>query len=195
MTPLSNLSGRDQAALRRAVRGLKYEVTETGIVVPEMGLSVGGYFEIQVNDGPVEVVPNRVVNEGLTHMLDVELGNAAQTAAWYVALFSGNVTPAATWTAANWVAQGTEFINYTQATRVAYTPAGASVQAITNSASRAQFTADTGGGTVYGAALVSASAKSATTGILFSAARFSSQKILDAADDLNVAYSVQASSS
>lgn len=195
LQPINQLSGRDQAALRSAIRAFKYERSDDGILVPSLGLRIGGYFTVNLNGGPDEPDKNRVVNQGLNDLLDVYLRNQSQTAAWYVALFSGNVTPQATWTAANFASNATEFTNYTESTRVAYTPAAAASQSIDNTANRAVFTADTGGGTVYGAALLSASGKSATTGKLFSSARFATPKVLDEADVLNVAYTVGAGSS
>jgi hypothetical protein len=196
MTPINKLTGRDQSALRRAVAAMKFERYEYGLFVPDLGLQVGGFFSVSVNDGPDEIAPNRVVNEGLNHLLGVVLGGSAQIASWYVALFSGNVTPQATWTAANFVAQATEFVNYDEATRRNFTPAAPASQSISNTASKAVFTASAGGGAVYGAAIISAPGKSAVTGTLFSAARFTTTpKNLDAADVLNVAYTVGASSS
>jgi hypothetical protein len=183
-------------ALRRAVRNFKYEMTEGGILVGgASGLLIGGRFGVSVNDGPMEWDKNLIVNEGLNHILDVILHNQAQIATWYVALFGGNVTPAATWTAANFDSLATEFTNYDEATRVEYNEAAAAAQSITNSANKAAFTIGVGGGTVYGAALISSNVKEGTSGKLFAATRFATQRVLDATDILNVAYTVNAASS
>jgi hypothetical protein len=198
LTPVHALSGRDQAALRRAIQQFKFEqMDDGGILMPKLGLQVGGYFRAWTDADPADVIvaKNRIVNEALDLTLDLLLGNGTVISTLYVALFSGNVTPAATWTGATWPALATEFTNYTEATRVEYEPAGASSQSIDNTATPAQFTADTGGGTVYGAALTEASAKGATTGKLIAAARFPSNKVLDTAELLNVTYGAAASSS
>lgn len=181
-------------AIQRELRAGRFVPSDEGILVPDLKLKVGGHFTINVNGGPDEISPNRVVNEGLDHLLDVTLRSATQITTWYVALFAGNVTPAATWTAANFTSLSTEFINYDESTRPEYVEAAVSSQSITNLASRAVFTISTGGGTVYGASIISASAKSATTGKLFSATRFASARTLDATDVLNVAYTISASS-
>jgi hypothetical protein len=64
---------------------------------------------------------------------------------------------------------------------------------ITNSASRATFTMNATK-TVYGAFLVSASAKSATTGTLMAAAKFSTSKAVVDNDELLITYAFGASS-
>lgn len=182
-------------SIRRAIRNFKYEMTEGGILVGgQSGLLIGGRFGVSVNDGPMEWDKNLIVNEGLNHILGVALNNQALIATWYVSLFAGNVTPAASWTAANYVANATEFTNYNEATRPEYVEAAPASQSVTNSASKAAFTIATGGGTVYGAALLSSNVKSGGSGKLFAATRFASQRVLDATDVLNVAYTVNASS-
>lgn len=182
--------GRD---VRRALSNHHYEKTVEGILLPN-GIKIGGQFGHQVNGGPMIWEPNLVVNEGLNHILDVVLHNQAQIPTWFVALFGGNVTPLATWTAANFTSLSTEFTNYDEATRPEYVEAAAASQSISNTASKAVFTIATGGGTVYGAALISSSVKSGVAGKLFAATRFATQRTLDATDLLNVAYTVGASS-
>lgn len=182
-------------AIRKELAAGRYVMSPEGILLADLNLKVGGFFTFNVNGGPDEVSPNRVVNEGLDYLLNVSLNNATQVATWYVALFSGNVTPAATWTAGNFTSLSTEFINYDESARPTYVEAPASSQSLSNLASRAVFTISTGGGTVYGAALISNPTKSATTGTLFSSTRFATARTLDATDVLNVAYTISASSS
>lgn len=160
-------------------------------------LTVGGRFDFElVRNG--EVIDrwsehNIVVNEGLNHILDVEFHGATQISTWYIGVFEGNYTPVATVTAATITAASTECTAYDETTRVAYDEAAASSQSITNSASKATFTFNATK-TIYGAFLVSASAKSATSGTLFSAARFSSSKAVVDDDQLLVTYTLSASS-
>lgn len=193
MNSIPGFLQRFSREVRRALSNHRYERTTEGIILPN-GIRIGGQFGHQVNGGPMIWEPNLVVNEGLNHILDTVLHNQAQIPTWFVALFAGNVTPVATWTAANFTSLSTEFVNYTEATRPEYNEAAAAAQSITNSANKAVFTIDTGGGTVYGAALISSSVKSGVAGKLFAATRFATQRTLDATDLLNVAYTVGASS-
>lgn len=189
------LVDRHGAELRRALAAHRYERMDNGdILVPGMKLVVGGRFSHSLNGGDWVVDDNRVVNEGLNHLLNVVLGNAAQTATWYVALFSGNVTPPASWTGANFVANATEFTAYTAANRIEYADAPATSQQMSNTANPAEFIVNGVGGTAYGAALLSNPAKGSTTGPLFSAARFAAERALVATDILRVTYEVGASS-
>jgi len=136
---------------------------------------------------------NLVVNEGLNAILDIMFHATAQITTWYIGLFEGNYTPVATVTAATITSAATECTAYDESTRQAYVEAAASSQSITNAASRATFTINATK-TVYGAFLVSASAKSATTGTLISAARFSSAKAVEDDDQLLITYTFGASS-
>lgn len=195
MSDFNSLSPRARREAARALRNHKYDKTDTGLLVPSMHLRINGVFEVSAREEPYEPAPNMVVTEGLTHIIDVALSQATQKLAFYVALFSGNVTVANTWTGANWVANATEFTNYTEANRVAWAEAGAAAGSISNTASPALFTIGAGGGTVRGAALVEASAKSSTSGVLIAAARFSVDKVMAAAEELRVRYTLTASSS
>lgn len=177
---------------------MDYEKTEGGILVPSSGIQVAGKYSGQIiRDGKVIEEfedPNIVVNEGLNSILGVYLYASTQLTAWYLGVFEGNYTPVSTVTAATITSASTESTAYTSSTRPAYSPAAPSSQSITNSASRASFVFNATK-TIYGAFLVSASAKSATTGVLFSAARFSSAKNVESGDELLLTYTFTASSS
>lgn len=137
---------------------------------------------------------NLWVTEGLNYVLNAGFNGLAQVSSWYLALFGNSgYTPAADDAAANIVSRSTEFTNYTEATRQAWTLNGASTAGqLTNSSSRATFTIDTGGGTVYGGFLASASAKSAGTGHLCSSSKFATSRTLVATDELVVGLTVDA---
>lgn len=172
----------------------EYVQNEAGILVP---MAVGGVFEIEhIREG--EVIdkwrqPNLVVNEGLNKLLDVMFHADTQIATWYLGLFEGNYTPVAGLTAATVASASTECTAYDNATRPEFNEAAASGQSITNSASRASFVFNATK-TIYGAFLVSASAKSATSGTLFSAARFSTSKSVVSTDQLLLTYTFSAAS-
>ena len=120
---------------------------------------------------------NLVMNAGLQYMAGTALAGSTQILSWYVGLVTGpgaSVTYAAANTMAShsWV----EFTGYSQATRpAAVFPAAttANPSVVTNAASVATFTI-TAGGIIAGAFLTSESAKSGTTGTLFSGSNFAS---------------------
>lgn len=176
---------------------MDYKQSAGGILMPEQGIRVGGKFIGQiVRDGHVIDEwedHNLVVNEGLNHLLDVLFHGATQVTTWYLGVFEGNYTPVATLTAATVTAASTECTAYDETTRQAYDEAAAASQSITNAASKATFTFNAAK-TIYGAFLVSASAKSATSGTLFSAARFGTAKTVVDDDQLLLTYVFNASS-
>ena len=120
---------------------------------------------------------NLVVNAGLAYMAGTALTSVAQITTWYIGLYGAGAsnTPAAGDTMSSH-AGWTEVVAYSNATRVAatfVTATTANPSVVTNSASPATFNIN-GTTTVGGAFLTSGSAKSGTTGTLFSAADFSS---------------------
>lgn len=130
-------------------------------------------FGFSVNDGPYIWTPNRVVNQGLNYTLNVALHEQAKISSWYIAPFAANVSPAADVTAATFAATLTEFTSYSEPNRQVWTPDGAATALeLINNAAPALFTVVGGGQTaIYGAGLLSAQAKGATTGVCFSAGR------------------------
>ena len=119
---------------------------------------------------------NLVVNAGLAYMAGTALTSVAQITTWYIGLYGAGAsnTPAAGDTMSSH-AGWTEVVAYSNATRVAatfVTATTANPSVVTNSASPATFNIN-GTTTVGGAFLTSGSAKSGTTGTLFSAADFS----------------------
>lgn len=190
-----NMQKHRAEALRR-LRAGEYEITEDGsVLVTKMGLVFAGHWETQVNDGPWMIDPNIVTNQGILHILGVSLAQGAANAAFYVAPFGGAVTPLSTWTAANFTSSSTEFVNYDETARVLWAKDAAASNAIVNNTTPALFTISLGGGTIRGAGLISVATKSATTGVLIAAARFSVDKVMSAAEELRIKYSVACTSS
>lgn len=132
-----------------------------------------------------EVVYNLVPTEGLVHILSVILKAGAQSVTWYVGLFEGDYTPTAGITAATIVATASETTAYASATRPAWTGGAISANAVDNTAAKADFVMNADK-TVYGGFLVSASAKSSTSGTLLSIVRFGAAKVLVNGDTLRV---------
>lgn len=171
------------------------ERRDSGLYVPNTTIKGHGrYIAQHIRNG--EVIDefefdNLATNEGLTSMLGVALGGATQIATWYLGLFEGNYTPVVTDTAATFATAATETTAYTAATRQQFIPAAAAAQSITNSASKAAFTFNASK-TLYGGFLASASAQNATTGVLFSAARFATPKAVSINDQLLIGYTFSA---
>lgn len=135
---------------------------------------------------------NIVVNQGLNHILAVQFTGVTQIVSWYLAPFEGNYVPVAADTAATIVANATENTTYASSTRVLYSGTVGSQQ-VTNSGSTALFTFNATK-TIYGAFMISSSAKSSTSGTLFSAAQFSAPKTVADTDQLLLTYTFVASS-
>lgn len=172
--------------------------TAGGVLVPASKVSVQGVYHGQIiRDGKIIdefEEKNLVVNEGLNSLLNINFMGATQITSWYLALFEGNYTPVATVTAATIVAAATETTAYTASTRQLYVGVSSTTQSMTNAASRGDFIFNASK-TIYGAFLVSNSAKSATTGTLFSAARFASAKTVASGDELLLTYTFSVTSS
>ena len=138
-----------------------------------------------------EVVHNLVVNESLDDVLDVYFKSGTQSANWYIAIFGSDSTPAGTWTYA--VPVCTEFTNYDETTREAWTTGSISGQSLDNSASPAEFTCTSGTNTIYGAMLNNTSTKgdvAAGSGILYSAARFGASRPFNTAEVLKIVITI-----
>lgn len=185
-------TGALAADVARALRTFRYERTEDGrIYMPGARTSIGGVFRhahcpAGGEYGPWAVDPNRVVGEGLNDLLNVYFTGSAAPAAFYLAPFSGNVTPASDWKAATFAAAATEFTGYTATTRLPWSSPASTAQSVGNTASLASSTLTFAAGgpyNLYGVALLTASAKSATTGKLVAATRFGSPRTNMAAGD------------
>jgi len=157
-----------------------------------------GLFEIKCHDKDGNLKweaqsKNLVVNVGLQYMAGTALTSVTQVTSWFLGLYGAGAsnTPAAGDTMSSH-AGWTEVVAYSNATRVAATFATATTanpSVVTNSASPATFNIN-GTTTVGGAFLTSGSAKSGTTGTLFSAADFGSpgDRSVVSSDTLSVTY-------
>ena len=140
-----------------------------------------------------ESIHNLVVNEGLDDVLDVYFKAGTQSTTWYLAIFGSDSTPAGGWTYATPVC--TEFTNYDEATREEWIEGAITTQSLDNAASPAEFTCTSGTNTIYGAFMVNVSTKGDTgsgSGIMFSAARFTSSRPFNAAEVLKIVVTVNA---
>jgi hypothetical protein len=137
-----------------------------------------------------EEVTNLVTDVGANDLLTNYFKGSAYTAAWYVGLASGASPTFATGDTAASHSGFTEYANYSQSTRPAWTGGTASARAISNSASQAVFSINGAGGTVGGAFLISNSTISGTTGILYGEATLTSARTLASGDTLNITVSL-----
>lgn len=138
-----------------------------------------------------ENINNLVVDEGLTHILDILFKSGTQITAWYLGIFEANYTPAADDTAANIAVRSTESTAYNEATRETFVSGAIASNAVDNTASRATFTINATK-TMYGVFLASTSAKSGTLGTLLSVASFTTARAVISGDELLVTYTMTA---
>jgi hypothetical protein len=132
-----------------------------------------------------EEVHNLIPTEGINYILGAALDGTSPISTWYIAPFEGNYTPVAGVTASSFTSSATESTAYDEATRVEWVPGAVVAGSMSNSASKAVFTFNASK-TIYGIGQLSVSAKSATTGVLVSIARFASSKAVVDDDVLNV---------
>lgn len=103
--------------------------------------------------------------EGRNYIMDVAVHGRTQVTTWYVLLFEGDYTPQEDDTAANIVGRATEITAYTEVARPTLVESAAASGSSNNAGNLAQFTLNAAK-TVRGFAIVSASGKGATTGVL-----------------------------
>jgi hypothetical protein len=148
-----------------------------GIYIEGANVTIHGEYSIQHNKGGWSPwFPNLWPTEGKNFALDL-IGNNVAVSNAYIALYANNYTPLITNTAATFTATYSEITSgsegYTQATRVLWDTGAAAAAAINNNSVPAEFTMITASTvSAYGVALLTASAKGATTGKLLSAALF-----------------------
>jgi hypothetical protein len=177
----------------------QYEVADTGLYLPKERAFISGAYTHDVNGLDERTDSNIITDEGLNHILNVAFNGASATGTWYLALFSGNVSPASSWTAANFASNATEITSgtegYSESVRQTFVEATSTAKSITNSASKAAFTIATATTvTVWGAGLLSSSTKGGTSGVLASAAKFSAARTLYDDDVFNLGYTINLTS-
>lgn len=176
---------------RRYVANNKFEETAEGLLFPHAKATIAGVFNHNVNGQDEREDHNLVTAEGILNILDTVYHGATQVPTWYLSIFSGNVSPSSSWTAANYASNATEITtDYNEASRPAFNEAAASAGATTNSANKAAFTVGAATITIWGAALLSVATKGGTTGILNSAAKFSTSRTLYITDVFNLGYTL-----
>lgn len=165
------LAGTAQAApMRESVHNgctYTYEVVRNGVVV-----DTGVAF-------------NLMPEQGRNAALNAFFNGVAAPTGWYFGVFEGNTFPGDDLKADTWVSLLGECTTYTPATRPAFVTSPAAAGEVNNVASRAEMTF-TAAKTIYGAVIVSASAKGAGTGLIASAVRFDAAKAMQIGDTLRL---------
>jgi hypothetical protein len=194
---------------RRALANYAYELIPGGIRFNRSGFEMRGLFEMQTrsladrlagaewSDMPWVHGHNRVVDQGINHILNTAIGGATQITTYYMAPFATNTTPGASLTAATFNSVLTEFTNYDETPRQTYVPVAATAKELENSASPVLITIADGVQTdIYGWGLLTVSTKSATTGVLVAAALLATPKTgLGDGDEARGRYKLVGSSS
>jgi hypothetical protein len=181
--------------IRGWVSNGQWRRTLAGILVNDRVYVQGTYYHT-VNGFDERIDHNLLTTESIHNILDVVYGATSKQSTWYLSLYSGNATPIASWTAANYVANATENTSQTEgysgANRPEWVDSVAAAGKIGNLSSRASYTiVATTTVTFYGAAMHSVQTRGAVTGVLGSATRFSSSRTLDDGDTFEVGYEVQ----
>jgi len=143
---------------------------------------------------------NIVTDEGLNHLLDVMFTGGSQIALlnWYVLIYNTNSTPVAG-TTYN-IPVFTEEEEYDSATRPLWQGGNVASKSVTNSTNKATFVfnSTSDGNTIYGGALVGGVGAGVTgdtadgSGVMYSAAQFSSSKLVADDDTLKVSVTLTA---
>lgn len=151
-----------------------------------------------------EPTPNTFTTEGMARLLNIMFHDIAKAASeiFYVGIFKNNVTPALADTAATKLGAAGAYGECQDADyddpatdKPGYTTADTSTAVITNAvAGKAHFVMNDAI-TVYGAFLSTEKAKTATTGYLMAAKKFSTARAVIADDELYVTYQITASTS
>lgn len=170
-----------------------YDVTEQGIYFPRQGVLARGEYFDRINGGEWSRTKNKIVVEGLAHILNVALGSTAKPAGYFLALFSGAAAPADNWTAASFAASASEIVSltegYTSPTRPAWTSANTNTGSIDNMAAVATVTIATAGQlNVTGAAMLTNNTRGGTTGALVSATKYAAARVFQNGDTYDIGY-------
>ncbi|MEZ2293938.1 hypothetical protein [Variovorax sp. RCC_210] len=142
---------------------------------------------IERADGRIERerVRNLVPTEGLNHMMATEFKGGAQVTQWYIALFEGDYTPQPGLTAAAFPSTALECTAYDAISRPDFVTGSVSNGAVDNSSNKAEFIFNDNK-TIYGGVITSSQAKGSVNGVLASAVKFGSPKLMNPGDKLTV---------
>ena len=153
-------------------------------------LGAGFTYEVEVidKDGKVldsETIHNLMPIEGINHMLNVTLKGTTPVTAWNVGVYEGAYTPVASDVMSTFPSVAVESTAYAGSTRGALSLGAVSAGAVNNFSATTDL-AFNAGKTIYGGFISSSSGRGSTSGVLLSAVRFASPKVLDDTSTLRV---------
>jgi hypothetical protein len=178
--------------LARLFRNYKWERNDDGDILIGHA-TIGGVFECDAPDGLGVVRTNNLITtEGCNYLLSAGIAGGTQYTTFYITPFSGNVAVTDALTAANFTTTQTELTTqYTETTRVTFVESTPASKSTNNTASPATVTAAADSVSIWGLGLMSTSTKSATTGVLLAAAKYSTVRTLaTSADTLGIKYTL-----
>lgn len=183
------------STLLAAVSANDYTENADGSITTGQGITAKGEYFDRINGGEWTRTENLIPTEGLAHILNVALGTTPKPTGYYLALFSAAAQPQANWTAASFASTASEIVSmtegYSSATRPVWTPTNTSTNSIDNMAAVAKVTMKTASSlTVQGAAMLTASAKGATTGALISASKYAAPRVFQDGDTYEIGYRI-----
>lgn len=161
------------------------------------GARFGGVFDIWCYRPNGEIrwkdqACNKVVDEGLNHILNILLKNGTTSDPWYIGLTDTSPTVASDDTLTGTHSGWSEITAYDEGSRQEFVDDALSSQSVDNSASMASFSINSNG-TVIGGAFLSDSSSTGSNGKLLCAAAFSGgDKTADSGDTLKVKYTFSA---
>lgn len=172
-----------------------YSYSDGGILINNAVMARGVYHPF-LDGRPLGPEPNLVPLEGLQYFLQTGLTGSTAHTAWYLAIFSGAVEPAANWTGANFASNASEITSstegYSNATRPVWTPGTIDGSILGNLDDLATYNiVCTTSIDISGAALLSSDTKGGTTGVLASASRFSAVHSVNDGSTFQLGYEVE----
>jgi hypothetical protein len=136
---------------------------------------IGFAYELEYYDPDGRLVDMRTAHnlmpdEGVRYLLGVAFNNESQWPTFYCGLFSGDYSPYAQQTMANFPTNATEFSGYEGSARIPCQFSNPANNAISNASNKAVFEINQSG-VIKGCFLATSAPKGATGGILVSAVR------------------------
>lgn len=172
-----------------------FEVTSEGLLIHKSILGRGVYTHT-VNGEDEQKDVNLIPAEGIAYILGVALGNTAKINTWYLALSNGNSAPAANWTHAGFTAAAGEITSESEGytgNRPAWTAGTPTAGVIGDLTAKASFSIVCATSiNITGAALLSTNTRgNLGPGVLVSASRFQSTRVVANADSFELGYQVE----
>lgn len=126
-----------------------------------------------------EEIHNIIPTEAQNYFITAALNGGTRYTTWYVGVYENNYAPTVSDTMATFAASAAEITVYDESARPVFTPGSVASGLVTNYDAPAEFTFNAAK-TVRGGFIASSSTKGGTTGLLLSAALFSSSRsVLD----------------